>query len=98
MSTTIWAVDNTQGLVHYGFIPKGHTVSKPIYIKILHGLRDVVEKQNEHYSSFLLHHNGCARLSLLVKKYVAAMHNVKASAYQPHSAGLHYATFLFLQL
>jgi hypothetical protein len=36
---------DSRGTLHYEFIPKGKTVNKDMYIKILHHLRDVVRRK-----------------------------------------------------
>jgi hypothetical protein len=36
---------NAQGLVHYEFIPKGRTVKKEMYVKILCYIRDAARRQ-----------------------------------------------------
>jgi hypothetical protein len=36
---------DTQCLVDYEFIPEGHTVSKEMYVRILHSLRDAVRRK-----------------------------------------------------
>jgi hypothetical protein len=37
-----------QGIVHYGFIPEGKTVSKEMYTDILSRLRDAVRRKCPH--------------------------------------------------
>jgi hypothetical protein len=42
----IHVTGNAQGLVHYEFIPEGHTVNKEVYVKTLHHLWAAVRRMS----------------------------------------------------
>jgi hypothetical protein len=39
-------VGDVQSLIHYDFIPEGHTINKEIYIEILCCLREAVRRKH----------------------------------------------------
>jgi hypothetical protein len=80
-----------QGLVHYGFIPKGCNVNQEIWVKLLRCFMDAVRKKcSEEWtrnSWFLLHNNTPAHWSLVVKWYLAK-HNMTALEHWKYFLGL----------
>lgn len=82
---------DTQGLVHYEFIPEGRTVNREMYVDILRRLRDAVRrKRPEKWARnnwYLLHDNAPAHRSVMVLNYLAR-HNVTALQHPPYSPDL----------
>jgi len=66
---------NSQGIIHYEFIPQGITVNKEIYTDISCHLMDAVRRKHPEKwrtnSWFLLHDNALAYQSVLVKDFLA---------------------------
>ena len=64
-----------EGVVHYEFAPRGQTINKGYYVKVLKRLRDAVRKKRPHFwssSDSLLHHdNAPAHSSNLVQQFLA---------------------------
>ena len=64
-----------EGVVHYEFSPRGQTITKEYYVKVLKRLRDAVRKKRLRFWSngeWLLHHdNAPAHSSNLVQQFLA---------------------------
>jgi hypothetical protein len=76
---------DAQGLVHYKFTPEECTVSKEIYIKIRHHLRDAVRRKPGMKQQFLLHNKAPAHWSLVVKKKYLAKHSMAVLEHLPYA-------------
>jgi hypothetical protein len=67
---TLQVFFDTQDFVHYEFIPEGDTITKEMYVKILHHVRDAVRRKRLEKctrNSWCLLHNVPAHWSLVVK-------------------------------
>jgi len=63
------------GVIHYEFVPHGHTVNKEFYIAVLKRLREAVRQKMPQLwtnQSWVLHHDRApAHLSFLVRNFLA---------------------------
>ena len=82
---------DSQGIVHYEFIPEGRTVNKEMYVEILRRLRDAIRRKRPdkwaQKNWLLLHDNAPSHRSLLVKQYLAK-HGVTTLEHPPYSPDL----------
>ncbi|GBL81888.1 hypothetical protein AVEN_50488-1 [Araneus ventricosus] len=86
----------SEGGIHYEFIPEGQTVNKELYLEILKRLRDAIRrKRPEKWATndwFLLCDNAPPHRALIVKKYLAR-HSVTTLEHPPYSPDIEPADF-----
>jgi len=87
---------DSQGIIHYEFIPQGVTVNKEMYTDIIYRLIDAVRRKHPEKwrtnSWFLLHDNALAHQSVLVKDFLPN-NNVTTLSHPPYSHHLAPADF-----
>ena len=77
-----------EGVVHYEFAPRGQTINKEYYVKVLKRLRNAVRRKRPRFWSsgdWLLHHdNAPAHSSNLVQQFMAK-HKIVQLRQPPYS-------------
>jgi hypothetical protein len=66
---------NWKGIVHHEFVPRGETVSKEFYLKVMKRLREAVRRKRPEVwtnKTWMLHHdNAPGNASLLIREFLA---------------------------
>jgi transposase len=91
-----------KGIFHHEFVPRGETVNKEFYVKVMKRLREAVQrKRTEAWTNktWMLHHdNAPPRVSLLIREFLAKQETIvmPQPPYSPDLAPVDF--FLFPKL
>jgi len=69
-----------KGIVHHEFVPRGETVNKEFYLKVMKRLREAVRRKRPEAwtnKTWMLHHdNAPAHASLLIREFLAKQETI----------------------
>jgi len=101
VKTMLIAFFDTEGLVHYEYVPRGQTVNKEFYKTVLQRLRDAVRRHRpEKWRSgnWILHHDNAPAHRAVTTNEFLAKHNISSLPHPPYSPDLAPRYFFFPQL
>ena len=87
-----WQFFDWKGIVHHEFVPRGETVNKEFYLKVMKRLREAVQRKRPEAwtnKTWMLHHdNAPAHASLLIHEFLAKQDTivVPQPPYSPYLA------------
>ena len=102
VKTMLIAFFNIDGLVHHAYVPRGQTVNKEFYKRVLRRLRDAVcrhRPEKWRSGSWILHHDNAPAHRAVTTDEFLAKHNILSPPHPPYSPDLAPCDFfLFPQL
>jgi hypothetical protein len=87
---------NSEGVVHYEFLPQGRTVNKEFYLEVLQRLREAVRKKRPDVwreNRWMLQHDNAPSHSLFLVRDFLAKHATTVLPQPPYSPELAPADF-----
>ena len=91
VKTMLIAFFDVDGLVHHEYVPRGQTVNKEFYKRILQSLREAVRRrrpENWRSSNCILHHENAPAHRAVTTNEFLAKHNIPSLQHPPYSPDL----------